>query len=79
MKDERVNRHPSYRIKSQIQLLGSKQASQPLNQAKGHTNKLIKHNGTEYGTYPQLAASTMAIQNASVSDVLRKMSPWTRT
>lgn len=28
---------------------------------------------------PQLAASTMAMQKASVSDVLRKMWPWTRT
>ena len=29
--------------------------------------------------YPQLAASIIAMQNASVSDVLRKMSPCTRT
>lgn len=28
---------------------------------------------------PQLAPSTMAMQNASVSDVFRKMWPWTRT
>lgn len=29
--------------------------------------------------YPQLAASTIAMQKASVSEVLRKMSPWTST
>jgi len=30
-------------------------------------------------TYPQQAASTMAIQKASVKDVFKNMSPWTST
>ena len=32
-----------------------------------------------FNAYPQDTASTIAIQKASVSDVFRKISPWTRT
>ena len=31
------------------------------------------------GTYPQLTASTIAMQKASVSEVFKNISPWTNT
>ena len=43
---------------------------------------ILPHQATELNhqqTDPQLAASTMAMQNASVREVLRKMSPCTKT